>query len=104
MTKHAFGLGVLNDTPIAFLVITYLSTGLRLYTRIKVKKIYGWDDTLIIIAQLSFTVWCGALLFTYRLIGNAEGFHDIQETHIVAKVCFNPAQSIHTLILFMAVC
>jgi hypothetical protein len=86
MGQLSFGVDALDDTPIAFLVITYLAIGLRLYTRIWVKKNYGWDDTLIIIAQLSFTGWCASLLVIYHMTGSSTGFQDIDEPRSVAKV------------------
>jgi len=43
-----------------FLTLSYFSLGLRLWTRGQIKHILGWDDVMIVIAQVSGSPHCAA--------------------------------------------
>lgn len=48
---------------VAFLVLTWIVVGLRIYVRALLIKTFGYDDYSILIAQCFFTVTCGCTIF-----------------------------------------
>ncbi|KAH7407070.1 hypothetical protein DE146DRAFT_418454 [Phaeosphaeria sp. MPI-PUGE-AT-0046c] len=57
---------------IAFLVLAWFFISLRIWTRTYVISNFGWDDSMMILAGMIFTVYCAALLF---IEANGGGTH-----------------------------
>jgi Fungal rhodopsin domain len=47
---------------ITFLVLTYISVGLRCFVRIRITRAFAIDDWLMLVAQLIFTISCAFIL------------------------------------------
>ncbi|KAF2815709.1 uncharacterized protein BDZ99DRAFT_432408 [Mytilinidion resinicola] len=53
-----------RDVAIAFLVATWVFVLLRIYVRGYMIRNFGWDDSIMILANLVFTMYCVAILYT----------------------------------------
>ncbi|KAF2429293.1 hypothetical protein EJ08DRAFT_572017, partial [Tothia fuscella] len=62
---------------ILFLVLTYISVALRLWTRKSFVRITGWDDITMLVTLLTFSVFCATLLALFALVGTAHGFQSV---------------------------
>lgn len=47
---------------ITFLILTYISIGLRCFVRIKITRAFAADDWLLLVAQIIFTLSCSFIL------------------------------------------
>ncbi|KAF1954760.1 hypothetical protein CC80DRAFT_115359 [Byssothecium circinans] len=53
----------LESIAIAFLTLSWLFIGLRIYTRTCIRFSFGWDDFAMIVAGMVFTVFCSCVLY-----------------------------------------
>jgi hypothetical protein len=58
---------------IIFLILTYISVGLRCFVRIKITRAFAVDDWLMVVSQVIFTMSCAFIL---RGIHYGIGRHD----------------------------
>jgi hypothetical protein len=47
---------------ITFLILTYISVGLRCFVRIRITRVFAVDDWIMLVAQLIFTLSCAFIL------------------------------------------
>ncbi|KAF2806732.1 uncharacterized protein BDZ99DRAFT_465527 [Mytilinidion resinicola] len=83
----------------AFLVATWIFVILRIYVRGRLIRVFGWDDTWMILAQLMFTLYCAFFLVLLSYGGNTAIMNYDMQTKItnwsiatfclyIATICF----------------
>ncbi|KAF2492430.1 hypothetical protein BU16DRAFT_114088 [Lophium mytilinum] len=61
-----------RNVAISFLVATWIFVLLRIYVRGYMIRNFGWDDSIMILANLIFTGYCAAIL---HIVANGGGTH-----------------------------
>ncbi|KAF2641903.1 hypothetical protein P280DRAFT_548514 [Massarina eburnea CBS 473.64] len=74
----------LNSITIAFLVLSWVFIGLRIWTRTYVRLNFGWDDCTMVLAGMIYTVYCGCILYI-EARGGGTHVTSIEQLDLLAK-------------------
>ncbi|TLD18271.1 Aldehyde dehydrogenase [Venturia nashicola] len=67
---------------VIFIFLSYISIILRLGTRKYYLKRLGWDDYIITVAAVFFSIYCSTVLAMFGLANGARGFEDVRPNHV----------------------